>query len=416
VIPILNLRTTSSRVYALTLRRSVLATADGLPVSKSKCTASAVMVPLVRRGVPRFADQAIPALLQVLSYEVTKKRAGSGPVRSTVVRLIVDSSQQTAHDGFRQACSVTDLDVMRIPRLDSGMRIPECILKCVGFLGDPILTTSENEEINPQSTAFFVSLKSGVQNRFSYCYVVTAKHASKNVKGPLWLAANTASGRILIAPDLEKKHWYDHPTDRSADVVVTPIVIPPGLDIITIECGKIFAPKTLPNQSIGIGDDVFFPGLFTDAFGKMQNSPVVRQGTIAMFPKEQVQVDFKDGASEPMDVYVVEARSINGLSGSPVFVRETAYVSAKNASGSRTMAECVAGFRLLGLMSGHWDLTTHPFSVNSGLGFVVPAHKIIETLDHPELLHIRIENEKTLVEQHRGHLLRREISDARTSN
>jgi hypothetical protein len=54
--------------------------------------------------------------------------------------------------------------------------------------------------------------------------------------------------------------------------------------------------------------------------------PILRAVRLAMFPTDQVQVDLQNGKSEFMDVYLVEARSIKGLSGSPVFVRESVAV------------------------------------------------------------------------------------------
>ncbi len=54
---------------------------------------------------------------------------------------------------------------------------------------------------------------------------------------------------------------------------------------------------------------------------------------------------------------------------------------------------------LLGLMHGHWDIPPENKndlavkdsfgSVNMGIAIVVPAKKILETLNHPELVEIR---------------------------
>src|ERR1035438_920839 len=105
--------------------------------------------------------------------------------------------------------------VIRIPRpVEHTLRVPIFVLKCVGFLGDPLLRTSEHDEINPQSTAFIVSLPSWSDNRRSHCYVVTARHGCKNLKGPFWFTANTKLGRIVLEPDIEAKHWYEHRSEE----------------------------------------------------------------------------------------------------------------------------------------------------------------------------------------------------------
>ena len=42
--------------------------------------------------------------------------------------------------------------------------------------------------------------------------------------------------------------------------------------------------------------------------------PILRMGNLAAYPQERVQVEGVE-----MDAYLIEARSIGGLSGSPVF-------------------------------------------------------------------------------------------------
>jgi hypothetical protein len=276
------------------------------------------------------------------------------------------------------------------------MRVPDFVLKCVGFLGD-VVKGCETDDLNPQATAFFVTVRSSVQNAGSYCYVVTARHAANNLKGPLWLSANTPSGKVLLEPDFQERHWYLHPTDPTADVAVTPFGVTPDMDLVTVSCGAMLTPQKIRDYEIGVGDEVFFPGLFYDIPGSTQNTPILRHGNLAMFPADQVQVDLQNGKSEFMDVYLVEARSIKGLSGSPVFVRESVAVCGRNNKGMWVKAKAVSRFHLLGLMSGHWDTATHPKGVNAGIAFVVPAHKILETLDHPALLEMRIENENKLL-------------------
>ena len=70
-----------------------------------------------------------------------------------------------------------------------------------------------------------------------------------------------------------------------------------------------------------------------------------------MIPTEQIQTEL--GFS---DVYLVEGRSIGGLSGSPVFVRRTETIKVRMEDGRITTLNSPGPFKLLGLMQGHWDI------------------------------------------------------------
>jgi hypothetical protein len=113
-------------------------------------------------------------------------------------------------------------------------------------------------------------------------------------------------------------HWCLHPTDPTVDVAVLPCNIEPEMDVLSISTKHFWSPSANGDQKIGIGDEVFFPGLFTYAPGHRRNIPILRHGNLAMLPDEPIQVD--SGFAE---VYLIEARSIGGISGSPVFVRPT---------------------------------------------------------------------------------------------
>jgi hypothetical protein len=90
-----------------------------------------------------------------------------------------------------------------------------------------------------------------------------------------------------------------------------------------------------------------------------------------------------------MDGFLIEARSIGGLSGSPVFVSIQGEIIGRRR------------FYLLGLMHGHFDipdLNTDTVvdsgagnGINAGIGVVVPVKHIIETLNHPDLVSRRKE-------------------------
>jgi hypothetical protein len=98
-----------------------------------------------------------------------------------------------------------------------------------------------------------------------------------------------------------------------------------------------------------------------------------------------------------MEAYLAESRSIGGLSGSPVFVRNTVKSPVQGPKGVSNIYALGDG-HLLGLMHGHWDLPVSFSSleqaeaVNMGVSIVVPAKKILEVLHHPELVAMRKEH------------------------
>jgi hypothetical protein len=161
-------------------------------------------------------------------------------------------------------------------------------------------------------------------------------------------------------------------------------------------------PEMIEKKKYGVGDEVFITGLFQpSASGITRNMPILRCGNIAMLPEEQLQTEYGYA-----DVYLVEARSIGGVSGSPVFVRETLELGpVEREDGTEVLMSGVGASQCLGLMQGHWDVRESEINslivdqdrkrgVNLGIAIVVPAVKIIETINRPELMAIREEVEK----------------------
>ena len=174
----------------------------------------------------------------------------------------------------------------------------------------------------------------------------------------------------------------------------------PLLDIVSIPLDLLIKQDELKSPKIGIGDEVFITGLFTYAPGRQRNMPILRHGNIAMIPGEQIETD--DGYA---DVYLIEVRSIGGLSGSPVFVRETIKLSGERDAGDPGELHGLGRTYLLGLVHGHWDINESEINnpnaphdprrgVNLGIAIVVPADKIIEIINRPELKARRAEEEE----------------------
>jgi hypothetical protein len=166
--------------------------------------------------------------------------------------------------------------------------------------------------------------------------------------------------------------------------------------------------KEISESGVGAGDDVFIAGLFNRLRGQSRNLPLVRMGNVAMIPDPgELVPGVKIGQNRVADVeaYLIEARSLGGLSGSPVFVRTTVsqetMVTTRDGPPKKTECLVLGPFFLLGLINSHWDIDplekndpdlrggNKPQAVNLGIAVVIPAKKIKDTLYHPELVEAR---------------------------
>jgi hypothetical protein len=204
--------------------------------------------------------------------------------------------------------------------------------------------------------------------------------------------------RSGIAHDIEAKdaQWFYHPTDAEhVDAAALYIEPPPGLDAMSIDTRDFYIPEVYPTLGIGTGDEVFITGLFSLAKGNRRNMPIIRVGSIAMMPEDKIPTrDFGN-----IEAYLVETRSFGGVSGSPVFVRPTIDTRRSIPGTPGTVVGGSRHFYLLGLMHGHWEIDPDTINqvqikgvdegINLGVAIVVPAYKIAEVLNHPELMNMR---------------------------
>lgn len=273
------------------------------------------------------------------------------------------------------------------PQEDMNMRVPDEILKSVVFIG-----TNDEPEPVYRGTGFLVSTP-GAYGDVSWIFLVTARHIAERLEGSDFVVrVNREGGAPEVLGGAYAKWWY-HPTDASADVAVSPWGPPRKLklDIRYLPLAMFVSDVVVKEKNIGIGDEVFITGLFTRVQRTARNIPIVRIGKIAMMPGERIP--FLDGL---LDAYLIESRSIGGLSGSPVFVRSTANLRGLTDGNHQPVSACITSntFWLLGSMIGHWevrpqDLLVQQEAVNMGISAMVPAQKIVEVLNHPELLEMR---------------------------
>jgi hypothetical protein len=278
------------------------------------------------------------------------------------------------------------------------VRVPDEVLKCVGFIGEVEHQDATGIYGEHRATGFFVSIpcESPELREQRTCYFVTAKHVVeefRNTDLSFWV--NKKGGGVTTVPDVVGDHWWLHPTDPTADVAVWQIFLGGLPDIVPVAIETIGLPDKIRAMNVGIGDEVYAPGLFTEVDHTESMKPIVRHGNIAMMA---TTVQTKYGMAE---VYLIEARSIGGLSGSPVFTRNTLIAKVKTEDGlTKSSFSNGQGETLLGLVHGHWDVEESEINspkiqqdrkrgVNYGIAIVVPAIKIYETLYRPELVAMR---------------------------
>jgi hypothetical protein len=265
------------------------------------------------------------------------------------------------------------------------MRVPEEVRKSVVFVGLPVTLPDNQHGLSLKGTGFLVSVPSQSDPNKGHIYLVTAKHVAVKLEGKNFAARiNTKDGHSARVIGEEIRWWY-HPTDPLVDVAIIPWIRIPKADYKLIPIKMFLSDDTIQSANIGSGDEVFMTGLFAHLSGSERNLPIVRFGNIAMIPDEPVPTSIG-----MIEAYLIEARSIGGLSGSPVFVHKITQGRGK--------------LYLMGLMHGHWDIPptnkndikdSDSFgSINMGIAIVVPAKKILEVINQPELVQIRRKEEE----------------------
>ena len=251
------------------------------------------------------------------------------------------------------------------------MLIPDEVKKCVLFIG----IGHPDDNIHFGATAFLVMVPNEYVN---FCYLVTAKHSIQSIRNTIekepgkkmYLRANLASGSAAIV-EMEPSRWSFHPDD-TVDVAIMPFGQASQFDHAAISIETFLSEEVSRTEQIGIGDELFLVGLFQVFRKAKRNIPIVRVGNIAAMPEESIPTQLGD-----IEAYLIECRSLKGLSGSPAFVM----VGPHRRDGSSTGR--IGRHWLMGLTHGHFD---EAGSVNMGIAVVVPAKKILEAISQPQFV------------------------------
>lgn len=289
------------------------------------------------------------------------------------------------------------------------MRFNQDARKCVVFLGYPDYETGPTA-IRCEGTGFLLLYKGGF-------HLITARHVAETLGDDGWATRVNKKDGTCVLIEATNVPWVFHPND-TVDIAICGLSLSAkdGYDFIYAD-GEILLlrKEEETNDWVEVGDMCYTVGLWRLLEGKERNLPVVHTGNIARLPGEEkipVRAKNKPGGREMVDGYLIEAQTLKGLSGSPVFVRPSCGVTlqSRNVNDPPDSPEkplpLVAyreNVRLIGLWQAAWDadagevLTAERgpmLTVPVGMGIVVPSSKIIEVLELPAVEEKRIQQRR----------------------
>ena len=308
---------------------------------------------------------------------------------------------------------------------DFGLRVTESMRSTVVYFGRVRMANGQ-ETVRYAGSGFVVSVPSSSVPGIAYHYIVTARHvADELLRGDYVMRMNRRDGQPSSFRGSKDDKWWFHPTEPSTvDVAVSTAGIIQSNEFIPVSERMFLTDETIAQSYVGPGDEIYMIGLFSYAPGETKNQPIVRTGNLSLIPNsgELVPGLSLRGRSVSAEVYLVEARSIGGMSGSPAFVRMSVMLDVpvgdigKQISVPTRQMRCQLTGQsfLLGLVHGHWSILPEDRNkpdppparkskkdrVNIGIAVVVPAKKIREVLNHPELVEMRrVSDAATIAEQ-----------------
>jgi hypothetical protein len=275
-------------------------------------------------------------------------------------------------------------------------RIPDQWLDSVVYLYPDEDAAKRSERAG--ATGFIVSVPpedpGGIMRKdLGHHYVVTNAHAIENRQSVVVRINTKAGGYDTV--EILKKEWETAPGGDDVAAAILDVEWK-GHRYSSVDLSMILTPELQARWDFGPGDEVFFIGRYVDHEGKTHNAPTARSGIISAFPTEPInQLERK----HEQESILVEARSLSGYSGSPVFVTPSAHIERiiPDIQDGPPLVRAVTGgpCYLLGIDWGHhyWrepvrDSSNEDQPVpnlfvqdNSGMMTVVPASKLIALLD-----------------------------------
>lgn len=232
--------------------------------------------------------------------------------------------------------------------------------------------------------------------------LVTCRHVLGNIPGDVVsVRLNTKAGSADILK-FPKSDWLCHENDE-VDIAVCPTSITKELfDILHLPLDRhLLAPGLPSDGDIGVGDEVFASGMFIGRLGESRNIPIIRTGTIAAMAEEPIRTEYGYH-----DAFLIEVKSIDGLSGSPVFIHYPPGASPHDMKKHSPVHD--GTYRFMGMMLGYNEVRVVrtlddidiiesktarapvaarkvSLPLNPGIAVVMPIWKIVEAIEQPKM-------------------------------
>jgi hypothetical protein len=236
-------------------------------------------------------------------------------------------------------------------------------------------------------------------------FLVTAAHVFVDIPGDtVACRVNKRSGDcgIVLIP---KNSGITHPNVHN-DIVIAPIPLDGSVydcKLHNLDREVLLAGRSRVWQP-GVGDEVAIIGLYLSHYGQIKNVPITRIGNIALMPGEPVCT-----LQGYVEAYLIETRSLAGLSGSPVILS----IPPIKAEGGQILYLREPFVGLLGVLVGHHmieyakdQIPVPKFqgmgvdtesnekpkpnmdAMNTGLGVVIPIERVLDIIEHPKMREI----------------------------
>jgi hypothetical protein len=296
-------------------------------------------------------------------------------------------------------------------------RIPDTLLDCVIYLYETEMDAQSGSRAG--GTGFLVSIPAETEGAPAALYAVTNSHVIREGNSPV-VRLNTQDGRTEVI-SLTTDQWHHHPDGD--DIAVCPIGLQPEHHrFLALDRSRWFLEEgDIGDLDVGPGDEIFFVGRFINHQGEQKNLPVVRWGNIAMLPYEPI----RHPRGTLVESFLIEARSLSGFSGSPVFLYigeslrhmgwdESSGVHPAISSAHPELNKFRVAISLLGIDWGHSRYFGAVYEKNmqtkipegwqaeqnSGIMNVAPTWRLNGLLQEPELMQMRREREKKWVSEY----------------
>lgn len=294
-------------------------------------------------------------------------------------------------------------------KTEEQMPLIKRVLKCVVFIGVVSDPGGFNPTFVPYGTGFLITL---FYEDFPFDYIITCKHVIDLIDSDkVYVRLNLKEGGSKSV-SVNKELWV---LNTENDIAVLSQKVGELFDWRPIFKQDIITKDVIENwsqnhSSILVGEESFLVGLFTNHYGREHNIPIIRRGNIAAMPDDVVFT-----GSGYVKAYLIETRSIGGLSGSPVFLskfnpgflgmmrgrlntQDPNDVVRSEIADDKELKEIIERLppdfkkAFLSLMEKRFLLD----DINTGIGIVTPAEVIFDFINQPAFVTQREETVKEL--------------------